>query len=67
MRERECYAMQTFETTDRRDARRCRRAQYGGLPKLLTLCGSTISGVVRSVMDDETCTPKKWIIKIETK
>jgi hypothetical protein len=38
--------MQTFETTDALDARRCRYAQYGGQAKTLTLCGATISGMV---------------------
>jgi hypothetical protein len=56
--------MQTFETTDALDARRCRYAQYGGQPKTLALCGSTITGMVRSVMEDASCSPKKWIIKI---
>jgi hypothetical protein len=62
----EANLMQTFETTDPLDARRSRYAQYAGLPKMLTLCGSTTRGIVRSVMEDATCTPKKWIIKIET-
>jgi hypothetical protein len=56
--------MQTFETTDALDARRCRYAQYAGLPKTLALCGSTVTGIVRSVMQDTSCTPPKWIIKI---
>jgi hypothetical protein len=56
--------MQTFETTDPREAKRCRYAQFGGQPKTVTLCGSTITGMVRSVMEDASCTPKKWIIKI---
>jgi hypothetical protein len=56
--------MQTFETTDALDARRCRYAQYGGLPKTLTICGSTVTGVVHSVMQDPVRAPPKWIIKI---
>jgi hypothetical protein len=56
--------MQTFETTDALDARRCRYAQYSGLPKALLLCGSTVTGMVRSVEEDASCSPKKWIIKI---
>jgi hypothetical protein len=57
--------MQTFETTDVLDARRCRYAQYAGAPKVLTLCGSTIRGVVRSVWENPASTPTNWIIKIE--
>jgi hypothetical protein len=56
--------MQTFETTDALDARRCRYAQYAGHPKTVTVCGSTITGMVRSVMEVAACTPTKWIIKI---
>jgi hypothetical protein len=56
--------MQTFETTDALDVRRCRYAQYSGLPKTLMLCGSTVTGIVRSVMRDMSCTSPKWIIKI---
>jgi hypothetical protein len=56
--------MQIFETTDALDVRRCRYAQYSGLPKTLMLCGSTVTGIVSSVMQDRSCTPPKWIIKI---
>jgi hypothetical protein len=58
--------MQVFETTDSEDARRCRYAQYSGHSKTVTVCGSTITGLVRSVMEVATCTPTKWIIKIAT-
>jgi hypothetical protein len=61
---KETALMQIFETTSAQDARRCRYAQYGGQAKTLTLCGSTITGMVRSVLEDVSCTPKKWIIKI---
>jgi hypothetical protein len=56
--------MQIFETTDAVDARRCRYAQYAGRPATLKLCGSTMKGVVHSVMEDASGAPKKWIIKI---
>jgi hypothetical protein len=56
--------MQTFETTDIRAARRCRYAQFTGEQKTLTLSGLTITGMVHSVMEDVSCAPKKWIIKI---
>jgi hypothetical protein len=32
----------------------------------VTVCGSTVTGMVRSVMEDPTSTPTKWIIKIVT-
>jgi hypothetical protein len=56
--------MQTFETTDALDARRCRYAQYGGLSRTLMLCGSPVTGIVRSVMQDTSRTSPRWIIKI---
>jgi hypothetical protein len=56
--------MQTLETTEVLEARRCRYAQYGGQAKTVTVGGSTIRGVVRSVMEVAACTPKKWIVKI---
>jgi hypothetical protein len=57
-------AMQTCETTEALEARRCRYAQYAGQPKTVTVGGSTITGIVRSVMEVAACTPTKWIIKI---
>jgi hypothetical protein len=56
--------MHIFETTSALEARRCRYAQYAGQRKTVTVGGSAISGMVRSVMEDASCTPKKWIIKI---
>jgi hypothetical protein len=56
--------MQTFETTEALEARRCRYAQYAGQPKTVTVSGSTITGVVHSVIEAAACTPKKWIVKI---
>ncbi|HYW62258.1 MAG TPA: hypothetical protein VE865_03545 [Bradyrhizobium sp.] len=56
--------MRTFETTDVSVARRCRYAQYASRKSTLMLCGSTITGIVHSVMEDASCAPKKWIIKI---
>jgi hypothetical protein len=56
--------MQIFETTSALEARRCRYAQYAGQPKTVTVGGSTITGIVRAVMEDRSCAPKKWIIKI---
>jgi hypothetical protein len=56
--------MRTFETTDERAARRCRYAQFASRKSTLMLCGSTIIGIVHSVMEDASCAPKKWIIKI---
>jgi len=59
--------MQTFETTESIDARRCRYAQFGGRQASLTLCGVTVTGIVHSVMEDASSKPKRWIIKIASK
>jgi hypothetical protein len=61
----EVAKMQTFETTEVLEARRCRYAQYGGRPKTVEIGGSTITGMVRSVMEDASCTPTRWIVKID--
>ena len=39
-------------------------AQYAGQLKTVTVSGSTITGVVHSVIEAAACTPKKWIVKI---
>jgi hypothetical protein len=56
--------MRIFETGNSGEARRCRHAQFSGQPKTLTVDGSTITGIVRAVMEVASCTPPKWIIKI---
>lgn len=59
--------MQTFETTQFIEARRCRYAQFGGRRASVTVCGVPITGIVHSVMEDASSKPKKWIIKIASK
>jgi hypothetical protein len=56
--------MQTIETTDPIEARRARYAQYRGQKATLTLMGSTITGVVRSVNEDASGTLKRWTITV---
>jgi hypothetical protein len=56
--------MQTIETTDPIEARRARFAQYRGQKTTLTLMGSTVTGLVRSVSEDKSSTPKRWIITV---
>jgi hypothetical protein len=58
-------SMQTIETTNPKEARRCRYALFLGEKKTVTLMGSTIRGVVYSVMEDCSVTPKRWIVKID--
>jgi hypothetical protein len=56
--------MQTIETTDPIEARRARIAQYRGGQAQFTLMGTTINGIVRSVMEVRSSTPKRWIITV---
>lgn len=59
--------MQTIETIDPIEARRVRIAQYRGGKARFTLMGSTITGVVLSVMEDRSSTPKRWIVTVIAK
>jgi hypothetical protein len=59
--------MQTIETTDPKEARRCRYAQHRGEKATLTLMGSTITGLVHSVMEDRSNSPTRWIVTIVAK
>jgi hypothetical protein len=56
--------VQTFETTDAAEAQRCKRAQYTGRIATMVLAGSTVTGIVISVVEDASCSPKKWIVNI---
>ncbi|WP_425904724.1 hypothetical protein [Nitrobacter sp. TKz-YC02] len=59
--------MQTFETTEFIEARRFRFAQLSGRQASVTLSGLTVAGIVHSVLEDVSSTPKKWIIKIASR
>jgi len=56
--------MQKFETTDPVEARRARIAQYRGQKARLTLMGSTLTGYVRSVLEDRSSSPTRWIVTL---
>ncbi len=56
--------MQTVETTSSVEARRCRRAQYNGRTAELSLNGSRFFGMVRSVQEDRSRSPPRWIVTI---
>jgi hypothetical protein len=44
-----------------------RCTQYRGKKATLTLMGSTITGLVRSVMEDRSTNPTRWIVTIISK
>jgi hypothetical protein len=56
--------MQTVETSSPVEAQRCRRAQYSGRAAELSLNGSKILGMVRSVQEDLSRSPQRWIVTI---
>jgi hypothetical protein len=59
--------MQKFETTDPKLAQRCRFAQYRGERTRLTIEGLPITGVIRSVFEDKSSAPTRWIVTVVPK
>ena len=57
-------AMQLFYTTDPVEARNCRRAQFAGFAKEITLSGITVSGLVHAVREDTSLVPPRWTVTI---
>jgi hypothetical protein len=56
--------MQTIEITNPIEARRCRYAQYRGEKVRLILNGMPVTGMVRSVKEDKSSTPTRWIVSV---
>ncbi len=59
--------MQTIEITDPVEARRFRYAQYRGEKATLILNGMPVTGMVRSVKEDRSTTPMRWIVSVVPK
>lgn len=59
--------MHTITTTDPTVARRCRFALYKAGKATLAVNGSSITGQVRSVMEDGASIPKRWVITLIAK
>jgi len=59
--------MKTFETTDQNLVRRCRFAQYRNETATLTIEGSFVTGLVRSVKEVASSLPARWVITVATK
>jgi len=62
--------MFTFETTDQKEVRRFRTAQFNGRTTTVTVDGSTVTGFVRSVLERKSSVSLSWcitIIPVETK
>jgi hypothetical protein len=56
--------MITFETTDQKEVRRFRIAQFNGRTATVKSGGSTVSGHVRSVVETGSSNPPRWTITI---
>ncbi len=56
--------MFTFETTDLKEVRRLRIAQFNGRTATVESGGSTVTGHVRSVLESKSSIPARWTITI---
>jgi hypothetical protein len=56
--------MLTFETTDQKDVRRFRIAQFNGRTTTVRSHGSDVTGHVRSVLESKSSIPVRWTITI---
>ena len=55
--------MQTIETTNASEVRRCRFAQYRGLTTLI-LNEEPVTGMIRADKEDTSRTPTRWTVKV---
>jgi hypothetical protein len=56
--------VQTFDTSDFVEARRCRRAQFTGQISTVQVSRAAMTGLVHSVEEDPFTSPAQWTIKI---
>ena len=56
--------MFTYETADQKEVRRFRIAQFNGRTATVKSGDLTITGLVRSVLEQESSAPPRWIITI---
>jgi hypothetical protein len=56
--------MFTFETADQKEVRRFRIAQFNGRIATAKAGGSTVTGHVRSVLENKSSIPQRWTITI---
>jgi hypothetical protein len=56
--------MFTYETTDQKEVRRFRIAQFNGRTATVRSGSTTITGLVRSVLENTTCVPPRWTITL---
>jgi hypothetical protein len=56
--------MITYETADQKEARRFRIAQFNGRMATVKSGETTVTGFVRSVLEQESSIPPRWTITI---
>jgi hypothetical protein len=56
--------MFTYETADQKEVRRFRIAQFNGRTATIKSGDTTITGLVRSVLEQDSSVPPRWIITI---
>jgi hypothetical protein len=59
--------MQAIEITDPIEARHCRYAQYRGEKATVMLNGLPVTGMLRSVKEDSSSSPMRWIVSVVPK
>lgn len=56
--------MFTFETTDQKEVRRFRIAQFNGRTATCRSNGSTVTGMVRSIVENKSASPAVWVVTL---
>ncbi|MCP3474783.1 hypothetical protein NLM33_31170 [Bradyrhizobium sp. CCGUVB1N3] len=56
--------MFTFETADQKEVRRFRIAQFNGRMATVKSGEATVTGFVRSVLEQESSIPQRWTVTI---
>jgi hypothetical protein len=56
--------MFTFETSDQKEVRRFRIAQFNGRTATVRSAGSPVTGHVRSIVENKSSVPVTWTITI---
>jgi hypothetical protein len=56
--------MFTFETSDQKEVRRLRIAQFNGRTAIFRSAGSAVTGHVRSIVENKSSVPAAWVITI---
>ena len=56
--------MFTFETADQKEVRRFRIAQFNGRTATFRSGASTVTGLVRSIVENKTSNPSVWVVTL---